>query len=74
MSQSGPHFLSRRTSSDNICGPPADITQTFGSGITGPGAEPGRQHQALCEDDTQFSQVKTLGWGYISGIERMFSI
>lgn len=74
MSKSGSHFLSRRTSSsDNICGPPADITQKDGSGITSPGAEPGQQHQALSEDDTQFSQVKTLGWGYISGIEHLCS-
>lgn len=74
MSQSCSHFLNRLTSSDNICGPPADITQMDSSGITSPEADPGQQHNALSEDDTQFSQVKTLGWGYISGIEHMFSI
>lgn len=74
MSQSCSHLLNRLTSSNNICCTPAYVTQMDNSGITSPGAEPGQRHNALSKDDTQFFQVKTLGWGYILGIEHMLSI
>lgn len=67
MSQCCSYLLNWLTSSNNICCTPVYMTQMDNRGSTSPGAEPRQWHNALSKDDTQFFQVTTEGWGYISG-------